>query len=133
MSTIQQPTESELQILQVLWATGPCTVRQVNEQINHSLNPSDKNQGYTTTLKLMQIMTTKSLVIRDTSNRTHIYAAACTEEDTQSTLLQSFVDKAFKGSAASLVMQALGDHQASKAELSAIKNLIVQLEKKSKS
>ena len=118
------PTESELQILQILWEKGPSTVRTVNEEMN-----KEKETGYTTTLKLMQIMTEKELVSRDTSQRTHVYAANITEHDTQKDLLDSFVATTFKGSAMSMVMQALGNHRASKEELDAIKQLISKLEK----
>ncbi len=117
------PTESELQILQVLWDKGAASVRQVNEILSQQ-----KEVGYTTTLKLMQIMTDKGLVTRDTSSRTHIYSAAIEQEATQGKLLKSFLKNAFQGSAKALVMQALGNHDASKAELQEIKELIEKLE-----
>jgi len=118
-----KPTESELQILQVLWGKGPSTVRAVNDEINKV-----KETGYTTTLKLMQIMVDKNIVSRDTSSRTHIYAALLTEKDTQGHLLSDFLKSTFKGSAMSLVMQTLGNHNASKEELAEIKKLISKLE-----
>ncbi len=124
MSNKNKPTESEYQILQILWEKGPSNVRQVNEIINLT-----KETGYTTTLKLMQIMTDKGLVARDTATRTHIYTAAISQEDTQGELLNSFLQKTFKGSAMSLVMQTLGNHKASREELKEIKKLINQLEK----
>ncbi len=124
MSNTNKPTESEYQILQILWEKGPSNVRQVNDIINLT-----KETGYTTTLKLMQIMSDKGLVERDTSTRTHVYTAAITQKDTQGELLSSFLQKTFKGSAMSLVMQTLGNHKASKEELKEIKKLINQLEK----
>ena len=123
-----KPTESELQILQILWNEGPSTVRSVNERINLSQIAQRKKTGYTTTLKLMQIMSDKGLVSRDTSQRTHIYQAIKSEKDTQNHLLNSFLQSTFKGSAMSLVMQTLGNHKASKEELEEIKRLINQLE-----
>ncbi|MEO0733473.1 MAG: BlaI/MecI/CopY family transcriptional regulator [Bacteroidota bacterium] len=120
-----QPTEGELVILQVLWRSGPCTVRAVNEQLNAT---STKEIGYTTTLKLMQLMTNKGLVTRDTSSRTHVYAAALPEEKAQKNLLRRFVDTAFGGSASQLVLRALGEGKTSPEELAAIKQLIRQLE-----
>ena len=89
-----KPTESELQILQVLWDKGPSTVRIVNDEINKL-----KETGYTTTLKLMQIMVDKNIVSRDTSSRTHVYAALISEKDTQGHLLSDFLKSTFKGSA----------------------------------
>lgn len=121
-----QPTDSELVILQVLWATGPHTVRQVNEKLNEK---STKAIGYTTTLKLMQLMAEKGLVSRDTSSRTHIYAAALPEEKAKGSLLQRFVDNTFGGSASALVLRALGQGKASPEELAKIKALIADLEK----
>lgn len=118
-----RPTESELEILQVLWEHGPSTVRFVNDQLNE-----DREVGYTTTLKLMQIMAEKGLADRDTSQRTHIYSPAVTEGETQQNLLTQFVDRTFKGSAMKLVMQALGNHNASEAELDEIKALIEEME-----
>ncbi len=118
-----RPTESELEILQVLWEHGPSTVRFVNDQLNE-----DREVGYTTTLKLMQIMAEKGLADRDTSQRTHIYSPAVTEAETQQNLLTQFVDRTFKGSAMKLVMQALGNHNASEAELDEIKALIEEME-----
>jgi predicted transcriptional regulator len=120
---LPQPTESELEILQTLWQHGPCTVRFVNEELN-----KQREIGYTTTLKLMQIMLEKGLVSRNTESRTHIYQAVVSESHTQKQLLTKFMDKAFRGSAASLVMQALGNHKASKRELEEIKALIEQIE-----
>lgn len=130
MSQIPKPTEAELEILQILWKNGPSSVRQVHEQLNEARQAADREEvGYTTTLKLMQIMADKGLATRDTSTRTHIYAPAVAEEDTQQQLLQKFVDATFRGSAMKLVMQALGNHQTSPEELEEIKALIEKLEK----
>ena len=118
-----KPTDSELQILQVLWRNGPCSVRQVNEALS-----AEKEIGYTTTLKLMQIMFEKGIVTRDSSSRTHIYQAAIEQKATQGTLLKSFLYTAFQGSAKNLVLQALGNHSASQEELDEIKELIKKLE-----
>ena len=118
-----KPTDSELKILQVLWTRGPSTVREVHEELN-----STRDTGYTTTLKLMQIMADKNLVKRDTSSRTHIYEAKISQEATRGNLLNEFLESTFQGSAMSLVMQTLGNHKASKEELAQIKKLIDRLE-----
>lgn len=118
-----KPTDAELEILQVLWQSGPSSVRQVHESLS-----GDRDTGYTTTLKLMQIMAEKGLVQRDTNARSHIYEAAIAEAEVQQQLLRRFVDTAFRGSAMSLVMQALGQHQADSDELDQIKALIEQME-----
>lgn len=124
-----KPTESELGILQVLWQIGAATVRVVNESLNKS---SVKEIGYTTTLKLMQLMLEKGLLKRDTSKRTHVYVAMVQETDVQRNLLNQFVDRAFRGSAAQLVMEALGQNRASDDELAEIKELIERIEKTKK-
>lgn len=124
---LPKPTESELEILMILWAHGPSSVRFVNDQLNE-----EREVGYTTTLKLMQIMVDKGLAKRDTTTRTHIYHAAVSEADTQKRLLKKFVDSTFRGSAMKMVMQALGNHQASKEELDEIKAMIEQMEHKKK-
>ena len=124
----QKPTESELSILQILWAERECSVREVNEQLN-AQNTNDKEIGYTTTLKLMQIMLDKNLVSRNTDTRTHIYSAAISESETEGKLLDQFVDSTFPGSAMKMVMQALGNHEASSEELDEIKALIEKIEK----
>ena len=124
--TAQQvrPTSSELEILQVLWTNGPSSVRQVNEILN-----TKREIGYTTTLKLMQIMLDKGLLGRDDTSRTHIYKPAVTRDAIQGQLVRRFVDSAFQGSASKLVLQVLGNHSASKEELDAIKELIEKIEK----
>ncbi|HRI59053.1 MAG TPA: BlaI/MecI/CopY family transcriptional regulator [Saprospiraceae bacterium] len=132
-----KPTDSELEILHILWEQGPSTVRTVNDLLNErresrksdpAAGKHKESAGYTTTLKLMQIMFEKGLVTREEDGRTHTYAPAVREEDTQSLLLQQFVDNAFRGSTARLVLQALGNHEASADELDEIKALIAQIE-----
>lgn len=124
MSKSIKPTESELEILQILWQRGPSSVRSVNEKLNEQ-----REVGYTTTLKIMQIMLDKGLVNRNTSTRTHIYEAAVSESDTQKHLMDRFLETTFKGSAGKMIMQALGNHKASSKELEEIKKLIQKIEK----
>ncbi|HEU4555712.1 MAG TPA: BlaI/MecI/CopY family transcriptional regulator [Chitinophaga sp.] len=119
-----KPTESELEILRVLWEKGPSTVREVHEILEKS-----KDAGYTTTLKLMQIMHEKGLLQRDTSSKTHIYAAAISQENTQRQLLDKMIDTVFNGSASQLVLQALGNHKSSREELEKIKQYLDEIEK----
>lgn len=116
---IQKPTESELEILQILWQNGPSSVRFINEEL-----AKNREIGYTTTLKLMQIMFEKKLLSRTEEGRYHLYKAEIGEEATQINLLGKFVDATFRGSAMKLVMQALGNHDSSKEELEEIKRLI---------
>ena len=120
-----KPTESELEILQVIWKKGQCTVRDVHEELTKS-----KDAGYTTTLKLMQIMHDKGLVERDTTSKTHLYKAIISREQAQNTALDKILDTVFKGSTADLVIQALGQHRASKDEIDAIKNYLQQFDNK---
>ncbi|POY38462.1 transcriptional regulator [Solitalea longa] len=120
---IPKPTDAELEILQVLWEHGANTVRFVNEHLNEK-----KETGYTTTLKLMQIMHGKEMLSRDDRNRTHIFDAAVKEDDIQKELLDKFLDATFRGSASKLVMHALGNSQTSKEELDQIRQLLDQLE-----
>jgi BlaI family penicillinase repressor len=117
-----KPTESELEILTVLWQRGLASVREVHEELART-----KDVGYTTTLKLMQIMNEKGLVKRDASVKTHIYQAAVSKEKTQRHLLGKMIDGLFGGSSTQLVIQALGNHKASKEELEAIQNLLNDL------
>ncbi|MEH6304637.1 BlaI/MecI/CopY family transcriptional regulator [Olivibacter sp. CPCC 100613] len=124
MKTIK-PTESELEILKILWEHGDCTVRQVHEHIS-----PDKEVGYTTMLKLMQIMHTKGLVERDESSKTHIYRALVSRDAAEQQLVNKFIKDLFDGSAARLVMQALGNHRASNSELEKIRELLNDLENK---
>ena len=120
-----EPTKSELEILQVLWQHGPSTVRFVND----TLNEQKRAVQYTSTLKLMQIMTEKKMLNRDESNMKHIYTAAIGEEKTKGFLLDKFVDTMFNGSASSLMMQLLGNKKASKKELQEIRDLLNKLDK----
>jgi predicted transcriptional regulator len=122
-----KPTESELEILRVLWEKGPSTVREVHEVLGQS-----KDAGYTTTLKLMQIMHEKGLLERDTSSKTHIYSSAVSQENTQRQLLDKMIDTVFNGSASQLVLQALGNHKSSKEELEKIKQYLDEIEKQQK-
>jgi predicted transcriptional regulator len=114
-----RPTDSELAILRILWARGPSTVRQVHEALADT-----RDTGYTTTLKLMQIMADKGLVTRDESSRTHVYSTLATEQQTQRQLVKDLVDRAFGGSAAALVLHALNAEGATAAELKEIRRLI---------
>ena len=120
-----RPTESELEILQTLWAKGLATVREVHEDLAKT-----KDVGYTTTLKLMQIMHEKGLVKRDDSMRTHVYQAAVNKENTQKHLLSKMIDSLFGGSSTQLVIQALGEHKASPEELEKIQALLDNLKNK---
>ncbi|MBP7149573.1 MAG: BlaI/MecI/CopY family transcriptional regulator [Acidobacteria bacterium] len=113
------PTDSELEILQVLWERGEATVRDVHEAIGAA-----RGTGYTTILKLMQIMAAKGLVRRDESRRTHVYRAALPREATERRLVRALVDRAFAGSAARLVLSALSARPASAEELDEIRRLI---------
>ena len=125
------PTESELAILHLLWTRGPATVRAVNEALNEAnqeQDPPERTIGYTTTLKLLQLMAEKGLVTRDERQRSHVYTAAVAQERTQRSLLGRFVAKTFGGSRSELVLRALGDGQATPEELAEIKRLIHKLE-----
>ena len=113
----RKPTDGELAILRVLWTEGPCTVRQVAE----TLGP---DTGYTTALKQLQIMTEKGLVRRDERSRTHVYETTYSKDETQRTLVSDLLDRAFGGSAAKLVLQALATSQTSPEVLADIKRLI---------
>ncbi len=116
-----RPTDGELAILQVLWDQGPATVRQVHEALFAA-----RETGYTTTLKLMQIMAEKGLVVRDQSARTHVYTAKFTRDETQQRLVSDLMDRAFGGSAAELVMQVLSTHPTSADELQDIEQMIAE-------
>jgi len=119
-----KPTESELEILQILWQNGTATVRDVHEELAKT-----KDVGYTTTLKLMQIMHDKGLVKRDESMRTHIYQPAVNKERTQKHLLEKMIDSLFGGSSTQLVLQALGngEQKVSAEELEQIQTLLNNL------
>ena len=124
MAANLKPTESELEILQILWEKGNCTVRDV-----HEILEKNKDAGYTTTLKLMQIMHEKGLVKRDDSMRTHVYQAAVNKEKTQKHLLGKMIDSLFGGSPTQLVIQALGESKASPEELEKIQRILNDLKK----
>lgn len=118
-----KPTESELEILQILWEKGPSTVREV-----HEILAATKESRYTTTLKFLQIMHEKGLVRRDTTARSHVYEAAVSRDSTRKLLVDRMIHSLFGGSSSSLVMQALGHHKASAAELKAIRKYLKELE-----
>ena len=120
-----KPTESELEILGILWERGASTVREVHEILEQR-----KEAGYTTTLKLMQIMHEKGLLKRDASAKTHIYEANVSQERTQQQLLNKMINTVFNGSATQLVMQALGHHRSSQEELEQIRQYLNEMEKK---
>ena len=122
-----RPTDAELSILRVLWERGPSTVRDVHEELNNN-TPT----GYTTVLKLLQIMTEKGLVVRDEANRAHVYESRYGEQKTQRQLLSDLADRAFGGSATKLVMQALSGRKATAEELGAIRELLDRMEGDSK-
>ncbi len=119
-----KPTDAELEILRVIWQYGPSTVRHINDILNEK-----KTVGYTTTLKLLQIMTQKEIVRADKSDRSHVYTSLLKEEETQLHLMDQLLQAAFGGSAKKLVMQALGNGKTSQSELDEIKMLIKQLER----
>ena len=118
-----KPTEAELEILQILWDSGPTTVRFVNDKLNLK-----KEVGYTTTLKIMQIMTEKNLLARDEENKSHIYSAVYKKDETQKVLLDKFLESAFGGSASKLVLQALGNRKTSKKEIEEIRKFLDKIE-----
>jgi predicted transcriptional regulator len=113
----RKPTDAELAILSVLWSRGPSTVRQIAEDMG-------REAGYTTILKLLQIMTEKRLVVRDEAARTHVYEAAYTQDQTQRQLVADLLERAFDGSAAKLVLQALATSKTSPEELAEIRKLL---------
>jgi BlaI family transcriptional regulator, penicillinase repressor len=119
-----RPTDAELAILRVLWEHGPCTVRRVQESLGR-----DKPTGYTTALKLLQVMTEKGLVLRDESRRSHVYRARSPAEHTQRQLVGDLIRRAFGGSARGLVVQALASKEASAEELAEIRQLLDRLER----
>jgi len=121
--TRPRPTGAELAILRVLWRRGPSTVRQVHEAIR-----SDRGTGYTTALKLLQIMVAKGLARRDASGRSHVYAAACDQAATQRRLVGDLLDRVFDGSARQLVLQALEARRVPPEELQEIRRLIDRME-----
>ena len=123
-TSLPRPTDAELAILRILWDRGPSTVRQVHEVLGRN-----RQGAYTTALKLLQIMSEKGLVERDTTEKIHRYKALISREQAQNTALDKILDTVFKGSTADLVIQALGQHRASKDEIDAIKKYLQQFEK----
>jgi predicted transcriptional regulator len=121
--TTPRPTDAELAILRVLWERGPSTVREVHDALS-----SSQETGYTTVLKLLQIMTDKGLVVRDESQRAHVYASSESEQRTQRKLIGDLMDRAFGGSPSKLVMQALSASKASADDLTAIRQMIDEFE-----
>lgn len=119
-----KPTESELEILQVLWQKESATVREVHDELSKT-----RDIGYTTALKLLQIMFEKGLVTRDDSSKTHIYTPAVTREKTQKQLLGKMIHTLFSGSSTELVMQALGNQKTSREELDEIQKMLDNLRK----
>lgn len=117
--TLPKPTDGELAILNVLWSLGSATVRQVHDAILQ-----DRDLGYTTVLKMLQVMTEKGLVVRDESERTHVYAPAQSQTQTQRTLVEDLLGRAFNGSALKLVVQALSASKAGAEELAEIRKLL---------
>ena len=121
--SLKKPTEAELSLLNILWQMGPATVKQIHEAVSKT-----QKTGYTTVLKILQIMHEKTLVIRDESNRAHVYAAANSEVHTQSSLLKDLFSKAFGGSTSKLVMRAI-DESTTQEEIEDIRQLLNELEK----
>lgn len=122
-STPRKPTDAEMAVLRVLWGHGPSTVRQVWEEINRK-----QPTGYTTVLKIMQIMAEKGLLKRDETERSHVYAAALSQEQTQRQVVGHVLDRVFAGSATNLVMQVLATKKATRAELAEIRKLLDEME-----
>ncbi len=122
---LPRPTDFEVSVLRVLWERGPSTVREVQEEIG-------KETGYTTILKMMQLMAEKGLVVRDEAARTHIYKATRPEEETQRHLIRDLVDRAFNGSPMKLIMQALSAKKASPGELAELRAMIDEVERRKK-
>jgi BlaI family transcriptional regulator, penicillinase repressor len=118
-----RPTRAELEILRVLWGQGPSTVREVHGALNEV-----RATGYTTVLKLLQIMAEKGLVSRDESQRAHVYAPRLAESQTQRQIVRDLLERVFNGSASSLVMQALASRRTSPEEIARIRRLLDELE-----
>lgn len=123
--SLHKPTEAELNLLNVLWQLGPATVREIHEAIS-----KEHKTGYTTVLKILQIMHEKALVIRDESNRAHVYAPANSQVQTQTSLLKDLALKAFGGSTSNLVMRAL-DESTTREEIEDIRQLLNKIEQTS--
>ncbi len=126
-TAMSKPTEAELEILSLLWEMKEASVRQIHERLAET-----KDTGYTTTLKIMQIMHTKGMVARDEESRTHIYRPLVKQGETQKSLVKNLMATAFGGSAKSLVMQALGQENPSKEEIDEIRAFLDNLENESR-
>ena len=120
-----KPTEAELSLLNILWQIGPATVKQIHLTVSET-----QKIGYTTVLKILQIMHEKTLVVRDETNRAHVYSPSNSEVQTQSSLLKDLVIKAFGGSTSKLVMRAISN-STTKAEINDIRQMLDQLEQDS--
>ena len=123
-TSLPRPTDAELEILRVLWRRGACTVREVQEAL-HQTKPT----GYTTVLKMMQIMTDKGLVRRDERQRAHVYEPQLAQQETQQQMVSDLLERVFNGSASSLVMQALATKKTSASELSEIRKMLDEVER----
>ncbi|MEL6588927.1 MAG: BlaI/MecI/CopY family transcriptional regulator [Bacteroidota bacterium] len=125
---MQKPTNGELEILRLLWQDSPATVRQINDRLNARLGVDQKKIGYTTTLKLMQIMhDKKEMLSRIREGKTHLYSPKISESDTQQVLVDRLLETAFQGSAMKLVMKALGSSKSSPKELDEIRRYLDQM------
>ncbi|HPG38001.1 MAG TPA: BlaI/MecI/CopY family transcriptional regulator [bacterium] len=118
-----KPTEAELEILHILWQTGPASVKFVNDTLQ-----AKKPVGYTTTLKIMQIMTQKGILKREKTGKSHLYIPVLQEHETQNALINKLLETAFGGSALNLVMQALGNRKTSNEEIEQIKEFLDHLQ-----
>ena len=122
------PARSELEVLQILWEFGPSTVRFVNDMLNSKIKPVQ----YTSTLKLMQLMAEKKMLIRDESSMKHIYSAAIEEQKTKGSILESFVQSMYNGSVGNLLVALLNDEKTSKKDLEIAKELLAKLDRQNK-
>jgi BlaI family penicillinase repressor len=127
LSTKLKPTESELEILQILWREGSLTVKDV-----HKIVSQKRDIGYTTSLKIMQIMADKNLCSRELKGKTHVYTALVREEDVQNGFIDNIIKQVFQGSAMELVMQTLGNYKANKSEIADLKSFISKMENENK-
>lgn len=125
MTKMIQLTNAELEILQILWKNSPLSVKEINDILNKK-----KRTGYTTTLKIMQIMTDKGILGRETEGKKHLYHSKIKEDETQKALLDKFLDKTFMGSAQKLIMKALGSYKSSKEEIEEIRAMLNKIEGK---
>jgi predicted transcriptional regulator len=124
---LARPTDAELALLNVLWARGPSTVREIHEEVSRT-----RETGYTTVLKMLQIMAAKGLVERDEVHRVHVYRPALAQEDTQRALVSDLLDRVFNGSAAKLVMHALASKKASDEDRALIQEMLNEFEREAR-